>query len=253
MHAKNEQNLPHSFKGLNFGSFYSFNQNFDACCMSTLLRASIWIWLLWAYLGNHQVDFPEFLHANSYGWAKDLQQLKRRSVDVPSRDVPSLSVFLPKRMSRRHAVTPWRSTGTPENDVFNVATLTFDLWPSNLVVATPHSRSQSSDRSSWPRPWNRWSLHHIPEVKLPIGHLGRQTSLPVGDWLWRFYPRNVSSVVHGYWTGTLRATSLWYRWSLHLLTTKSMTMCVCKRKLCKDIRMCICGYCHVTVLDFPRN
>ncbi len=85
---------------------------------------------------------------------------KRLSVDAPSRDVPSLSVFLPKsrqRMSRRH-VTSWRravtsrDVGCPTHDViwyepaqvnlsenpkimfFKLATLTFDLWPwpSNL-------------------------------------------------------------------------------------------------------------------------
>ena len=40
---------------------------------------------------------------------------KRRSVDAPSRDVPSLSVFLLKsrqRMPRRHAVTSWRRAMT---------------------------------------------------------------------------------------------------------------------------------------------
>ena len=106
---------------------------------------------------------------------KGVHKWKRRSVDAPSRDVPSLSVFLPKscqRMSKRHAVTSWRRTITSHDvmtsycDVmwrhmtsgvmtncvihpsetskitfFNLATLTFDLWPWPLNLSEIISRS----------------------------------------------------------------------------------------------------------------
>ncbi len=85
---------------------------------------------------------------------------KRLSVDEPSHDVPSLSIFLPKsrqRMSRRH-VTSWSYTTwchmiwqsepaqvnlseNPKITFFNLATLTFDLWPWPLNLSEILSRS----------------------------------------------------------------------------------------------------------------
>ena len=53
---------------------------------------------------------------------------KRLSVDVPSRDVPSLSVYLPKSCQmteRRHAVTSWRHTVTSNCAIFQDK---MDLW-----------------------------------------------------------------------------------------------------------------------------
>ena len=121
------------------------------------------------------------------------QKWKRLSVDAPSRDVPSLSVFLPKSRQKdvktscrdvmtsyhdvtwRHDVMPWRHmtsgvmtnwlcvihpSETSEITFFNLATLTFDLWPWPLNLAEIISRSFPLPNlvtlGQTVQPWERW-------------------------------------------------------------------------------------------------
>ena len=139
----------------------------------------------------------------------------------------SILAQIRQRMSRRHALTSWRRTttsrdvmtsycdvtwrhavtsydvrlqsgttqdnpsGTPENDVFNMATLTFDLWPwpSNLAeilprsITTPNFVTLGQTVRLWERSLTDRQTHTHTERRDPFYTLDR--------WRWREWSMNL--------------------------------------------------------------